>query len=1083
MPFVVTIHDLIPLINAPRYLDPHPDFKTVYLEKIETLKLADALIAISESARGEAIEYLGFDPDKIVNASEAADDAFQPRHFDEIERAQLLERFGVHDRFVFYTGGADPRKNLLRLVDGFAALDADVKDTHQLVLAGSMPDFEVNEIKARAVKRGVLDRLVFTSYISDDDLISLFSLAEVFVFPSMHEGFGLPPLEAMQCGTAAIGSDCSSIPEVIGNPEALFDPHNTKSISTLLNKVLTDPAFKKQLATQGFERAKTFSWMRSAELILEQLERFAKSRSQSIKQKNVRAHLDQVEERFLRALHDAQEDDKLNELEENSILQNWADNRTALERAFAQRGASGNSWRMEGPFDSSYSLASVNRELAIALEQSGQQVALWSSEGPGDFDPDPDFLSANPSINKFYQRARGEQARTQPETLSRNMYPPRVTDIDHPNAALHNYAWEETAMPNAFAQSFNEYLRFITVTSQHCKKTLIDNGIDLPIAVVGNGVDHWDRIVADANYIAPGKTTKILHVSSCFPRKGADVLLSAFGKAFSKTDDVSLIIKTFENPHNHIAKQLERLRNSEPGFPHVEIIFDDMSDAQLKSLYEQSDILVAPSRAEGFGLPIAEAMLSGLRVIATGWSGQLDFCNVQNSQLVDYSFARADTHEDIFDSVWAEPDADHLARLMREACANHLGPTQKQERANELRRQFNWLEVAKRNIVAAHESATSSLPKIGWITTFRKRCGIATYSAHLLAQFDLPVAILADDQAKVEREDKYSVVPCWVEGGPDDLSTLCKEIRERKLDVIHLQFNYGFFDFEHLNKFLLIQHNEGRSVVVTLHSTIDPAHDPARKLALLKAGLDACDRLLVHSINDLNRLKGLGLDRKATLLPHGCLTIPNIDSGEHLILPSGNVKLTLAAYGFLLPNKGILELVEAVMLLRDDGVNCHLKLVNARYPANVSKQLEKHLKDRVLELELNDFVEMHHEFLTDNESFQLLKDVDLLVYPYQQTGESASGAVRYGIATGKPVLVSPSPIFDDVADAVHYLPGARPKDIADGVREIVSSCNKNDESFFNKARGAKRWREAHGYPTIGRRLSGLMRALHRNKSG
>ena len=135
------------------------------------------------------------------------------------------------------------------------------------------------------------------------------------------------------------------------------------------------------------------------------------------------------------------------------------------------------------------------------------------------------------------------------------------------------------------------------------------------------------NIAPDVSYRIEGKSFRFLHVSSCFPRKGADILLKAYGQAFTRRDDVTLVIKTFQNPHNEIHRWLAEARAETEEFPEVLIIEDDLTDAQLKSVYEQCQTMVAPSRAEGFGLPMAEAMLSGLAVITTGWSGQLDFCN------------------------------------------------------------------------------------------------------------------------------------------------------------------------------------------------------------------------------------------------------------------------------------------------------------------------------------------------------------------------------------------------------------------------------------------------------------------------
>ena len=346
---------------------------------------------------------------------------------------------------------------------------------------------------------------------------------------------------------------------------------------------------------------------------------------------------------------------------------------------------------------------------------------------------------------------------------------------------------------------------------------MVDNGVCVPLSVSGNGTDHWINIAPDGSYRIEGKSFRFLHVSSCFPRKGADVLLKAYGQAFTCRDDVTLVIKTFPNPHNEIHRWLAEARAESPDFPEVLIIEDDLTNAQLKSVYEQCQTMVAPSRAEGFGLPMAEAMLSGLAVITTGWSGQLDFCSEKTAWLVDYKFAPANTHFGLFDSVWAEPDVDHLAATMREVF--EAPPVLRNERVaagkHLLLEKFKWSDVARRLVISARSWSQAPIPcepRIGWVTSWNTRCGIATYSAHLVENIPSKVTIFAARTADLTQQDGPEVDRCWVAGEEDALDELAKCIGDQQIDTLVIQFNYSFFNLERFGDFLTSQLDTGRAV-------------------------------------------------------------------------------------------------------------------------------------------------------------------------------------------------------------------------------------------------------------------------------
>jgi glycosyltransferase involved in cell wall biosynthesis len=648
---------------------------------------------------------------------------------------------------------------------------------------------------------------------------------------------------------------------------------------------------------------------------------------------------------------------------------------------------------------------------------------------------------------------------------------------------LHSYAWEESGFPQIWVDAFNHSLQGVMVISEHVRKILIDNGVFIPIAVNGSGVDHWERIQSRAMPLLSARKFRFLHVSSCFPRKGVDVMLKAFGKAFRNTDDVVLIVKTFKNPHNEIHRWLEEAKNGDPAFPEVLVLEGEYSDEELKGLYEQCNVLVAASCAEGFGLPMAEAMLSGLAVITTNWSGQLDFCTSETAWLVNYSFEKAETHFGLFNSAWAKPDMMHLAQLMREVF--ELPESTRDQRTtngrNLLLKEFRWEHAAEKMVHAARKwSCRKESPAlhIGWISTWNTRCGIAEYSRHLIEYIPGTTSILAARTTAMPEADQENIERCWDTGEQDDLTQMRNAIEKKNLNILVVQFNYGFFKLETLSSFLVDQIDQGRVVIVMMHSTTDPVHVPHKKLDILVPALSRCHRVLVHGYADLNRLKNYGLVDNVALFPHGVI---DFDTAKISKIEEVGRTFTIASYGFFLPHKGLVELVESVHLLKQRGINIRLNMINAEFPVAASISLVKEIKEKIQYLKLEKNISVCTDFLEDFASFERLKDADLIIFPYQNSGESSSAAVRYGIATGRPVAVTPLAIFEDVMPVVHCLSGTSSDDIANGIEILRQKIISHDATIMEKMKTADSWRATYRYPMVSKRLYGMLLALHKQR--
>ncbi len=268
----VVLYDLIPLLNPAAYLstDAHRNF---YYQRIQYLKNAGLLLAISDYSRREAIESLGISPSKIVSISTAMDEKFQVCSQGRIE-PELLRRLGISRKMVMYApGGFDPRKNVENLIQAYSLLVSGVRSEHQLVIVSKLTAVHRSYLEQVRISMGLAeDELVLTDYVKDEDLRRLYSEAALFVFPSKHEGFGLPVLEAMACGAPAIGSNTTSIPEVIGCEDALFDPDSAVAIAEKMQRVLSDVSFRERLREHGLKQAKKFSWDDCAKRAINALE-------------------------------------------------------------------------------------------------------------------------------------------------------------------------------------------------------------------------------------------------------------------------------------------------------------------------------------------------------------------------------------------------------------------------------------------------------------------------------------------------------------------------------------------------------------------------------------------------------------------------------------------------------------------------------------------------------------------------------------------------------------------------------------------------------------------------------------------
>lgn len=260
VPTAVVLYDLIPLIYQDVYLRDDR-LRKWYYNKIDHLRRADLILTISESSRQEALDYLGADENKTFNISSASEEHFTAVSPEKVDLDHIGRRYGIFKPFIMYTGGIDFRKNIERLIEAFSLLPRNMRRHHQLAIVCSVEQSERARLLHLAEKFGVeAGDIVLTGFIPEDDLLRFYRACKLFIFPSWHEGFGLPVLEAMKCGKAVIASDRSSLPEVIQRDDSLFDPFNVREMSRKIEEVLRNDSLRMEMERHSVVRASHFSW-------------------------------------------------------------------------------------------------------------------------------------------------------------------------------------------------------------------------------------------------------------------------------------------------------------------------------------------------------------------------------------------------------------------------------------------------------------------------------------------------------------------------------------------------------------------------------------------------------------------------------------------------------------------------------------------------------------------------------------------------------------------------------------------------------------------------------------------------------
>lgn len=681
--------------------------------------------------------------------------------------------------------------------------------------------------------------------------------------------------------------------------------------------------------------------------------------------------------------------------------------------------------RIEGPYYGSYSLARVNRGLARALATlPGIRVTISATAAEG-WQRDEATEVELAEVGVGYSDLRGQE---RPDLVLRHTWPIESSDLKG-KINLRLFPWEETRVPYAIVDQFNAHYDAILAPSRFVCRVLEQSGVWKPTGLLLNATDV-PQSISPIRPIGEG-VVRFLHVSSAFPRKGVDVLLEAYCTAFAGRADAHLTIKTFPNPHNQVAKQIEaweeRLGDR---MPQVELIDADISDSAIVDLIDQCDFQVLPSRGEGFGLPVLEGHMRGKPAIIPRSTALAERLVEGVDFSIDSRMTNAVSHVAELGSLWYEPDVRSLCEQLcaaQDLVANQSSSYTK--RVAKLRKIHfpDWVEVSQQllrhgaNLISRESRcAISTLPpkRLIVVSSFGQVCGIATYTQALLGSMKLDgydeVLVLApiieenDTLPIPETLAGVTVSRCWQYWG-DFCSEIVGSYVPRDGDDIVIQHHTGFFAPICLDLFLASIEDRDIQVALMLHSVLDDnfSSEHGNYIDLAQRWSERAS-VLVHSVRERERLG----DERVILFPHP------FEPHMGFLNPSGDGTAIIGSFGFLRPHKGYQELIAAWPRVVARQPGARLLLLSSLHPAEDSRRELEACRRLIDLLGVGDSVLIETSFLDEAEIQAVLGYLDGVIFPYDDNNEGASGAVRIAMSSHAAIAASKIPLFAEFDGAI-----------------------------------------------------------------
>ncbi|MDR1001444.1 MAG: glycosyltransferase family 4 protein [Clostridiales bacterium] len=648
---VTIFYDAIPLQFPKQYLYD-PVYSKDYYDSIEYVKKFDLLLTISEAVCADGKMFFNFTEKRIKTIGSGLDPQF--RKLSVVDSKVLKDRLGISDNFLLYVGGSDFRKNTDKLVDAYMLLDSATKSRYQLVIVSVMSQHYLDMLNGKIAANDNTGRVVFVNRVTDDDLVRLYNITDLFVFPSLYEGFGLPIIEAMACGARVVTSNCSSLLEVAEGYATLVNPKSARSIAKGILSVLNNPVDSLNLADKAVEYAKSFTWDIVAERAKVAIDELVKSKPRtetlpdrfSVDEsmlKNISAVFaenniiatKEIFDLIAEQLYYIERDLPL-PIKSNAVLKQNDVNDTP--RILYDMTVC-NEWFRTGYITG---IGRVSKELFKELDKIANVVPIAFVKTDGEWTckrvDKGSYLITNSVIEP-----KNSDIYIMPELQLRGMLVPKdfPTRQKLREKGVRCYSFIYDILPITLPQYFekgtvcsfptyvNEQLQYSdgilcdsrTVCDdiiKYCdKKKLLTSGVKYGFVYPSVGLPNSIDLTKISVYMLQFFNTLddiFLAVGTIEPRKGYTTILEAFEKLWQRGGNAKLCI--IGRVGWNMGKFVDKLKSHKENGARLGF-FEGACDDELCFAYQNSTALIQSSAGEGYGMPIIEAAVFGLPVICS----------------------------------------------------------------------------------------------------------------------------------------------------------------------------------------------------------------------------------------------------------------------------------------------------------------------------------------------------------------------------------------------------------------------------------------------------------------------------------